>query len=600
MSLWLNRIAIISSSSALLSVFFCQSDSLSAPVFSFQPTPIIRESAALPHLERVVNDTDYLYFAQQLEQADPSKPTGNSAEKPNIQLTPLQTNPSRLFNLETANQLPKGGFDFDAGVRVFSRGSGQGGIATQVYHGRIAAGVTNRLQIGGDIVSFDDPLSGLNNGPERLEFLVLAPQAKYQVLNRDKFKLGVSGSVEFIKVVTSNGLFKPPIPAGEVQTNTVAATVEAPFTYDLSPKLQWHLTPGIAFFPDNINNGGTFYGTFFHIGTGFNWQALERLSFYGDINVPIGPGNNAVSSNLVLEKQPVWSGGGRLLVSPAVALDLYATNAFGQSPATRVLSFIPGGGRFAVGLNASYNPDFFGNYASSFHPRNTPLTTRDYQLMVDGITLTSANTLEKGMILASLGIGAGSDFRLAYGLSDDAQLSLIGQSLSDNGVVPNYGPSLKLGAEGKFRFFDQSKGDLISLALQAAFGQSTTENRIDGVSGAAASLSLGYQLNPRLAFTFNPKFGAFGGARLFGTGFGVNADLYKGIQFIGEVTPRLTGVDKKPVWSVGLRYQNDPTGLGIDVYGSNAIGRNLVGGLIAEDRNTNVGFNVHWLGRRHQ
>lgn len=596
----LGKFSLVAPVSFILLAFASSSAVFGSSLTEFQTKQGESQASALPSLERDVSEGDNLYFAQQAEPIKPANASGQAENQTKIQLTPLETAPIRLFNLETANQLPAGAFNTTAGLRFFTRGGNQGGIGTQVYHGQIEAGVTNKLQLGGHILSFDDPLSGLNNGPDRLGLFILAPQAKYQVLNREKLKLGVSGSVEFIRVVTSNGLFKPAIPANELQTNTVAGTLEVPISYNLTPNLQWHVTPGVAFFPSTINNGGDFYGTFLHLGTGFSWQVVKRLALFADVNFPFGPGNNAVRSNLELYRQIVWSGGGRFLVSPALALDLYATNSFGQTPATRVLSFIPGGGRVAVGLNASYTPDFFHNYPSSFRPRETPLTFRDYQLMLDGITLTSANTLSKGNVFANIGVGAGSDFRLAYGLTDDAQLAFIGQSFSDDGNVPGYGPSLKLGAEGKFRFWDQSKGDPISVALQAAFGQSTTESNIDGVSSAAASAIFSYQLNPRIAFTFNPKFGAFSSARLFGTGFGVNADIYKGIQIIGEVTPRFTGVNKEPVWSVGLRYQDEKTGLGLDLYGTNAIGRNLVGGLIAEDRNTNIGFNVHWLGNRQK
>jgi hypothetical protein len=606
MMFWFRLAAIASPATLLL---FWHPTVLASPIVPSEPTPL-KLASALPTLERTVNASDFDYFAQQSQPPQSSPSDSSNASK--SQLTPLQLPPIRLFNLETANQLPQGAFYTNAGVRIFPKGSSSGS-GLQVFHGLFEAGVTQKLQIGGHFILFDDvlgkPINGLNTN---LEILGLAPQVKYQILNREKFRLGLSGSVEYLKFTTDNGtaiagLFKPAGSPAVVTANTIAGTLQVPLTVDVAPRFQWHVTPGVAFFPGSVNNGSDFYGTFANIGTGFSWQALKRVSFFADVNVPLGPGKNAVNSDGSFYQQVVWSGGGRFLVSPAVGVDLYATNALGQTPATRLLSFIPGGSQTAVGINLVYTPDIIQGYPTSFRPRETPYSDRDYQLMLDGITLTSADTLSKGALLFDIGTNTGSatDVKIAYGISDDAQIEFLGQAFSDGssvtfrdsrGILRDQGNSLKLGAGVKVRFLDQAKGDPISMSVKGEFADAT--NRKDGTGMLRAEAAFMYQVNPQVALTFNPQFAAFGPVTLAGAGLGLNADVYRGLQLIGEFTPSFKG--DKSVWSAGLRYQHAKTGLGFDIYGSNGIGRHLVGSLVAEADDTNFGVNVHWLGFRRK
>ncbi|HEY9826582.1 MAG TPA: hypothetical protein V6D19_14150, partial [Stenomitos sp.] len=80
----------------------------------------------------------------------------------------------------------------------------------------------------------------------------------------------------------------------------------------------------------------------------------------------------------------------------------------------------------------------------------------------------------------------------------------------------------------------------------------------------------------------------------FGTGFGFNYQIWKGLQAIGEYTPVWVGDNKTGVWSAGLRYLDPKLGLGVDIYGSNAAGLNSIGTLIGRP-DASIGFNVHWL-----
>jgi hypothetical protein len=363
--------------------------------------------------------------------------------------------------------------------------------------------------------------------------------------------------------------------------------VQVPFTYSLTDYVQWHLVGGVAFFPDTINNGGEFYGTFFNVGTGISLSPAERFSLFADVNLPLGPGGNSANQNGSIFRKAVFSAGLTYLHSPTVSIDLYTTNALGFTPATQLLTFIPNGNQFSFGLNLKYAPDIGQNYAPSFRKKPTvPLTSRDKQFLLNGITLTSADTLRMGMFSLSAGTGAGATFQAAYGMSDDAQLEFIGQQLDDTGEK-FAGSTFKLGVAGKLRFLNQAQGDPFSLSLRGGFEEAKV-----GIFTAEAPLL--YQLNSKIAFMFTPKAGFFRSTRIVGLGLGVNYQPIKGFQLIGELTPLLTG--GSPVWAVGTRYLHPKLNLGLEVYGSNGIGTHDIGGLIGQSNgDASVGFNIFWL-----
>ena len=353
-------------------------------------------------------------------------------------LTPLQLSPTKLINLETANVLPQGSILTTYGVHVFSKGQYGGGTGLQTYNISIQGGVTDKLQLGLDWVLFDDKLGEQINGNiPNLGLMSFAPKFKYQFLKEEDFSFAVSGSLEIAKFTGSYGLYTP----NNLQqtTTTLAGTLQFPFTYNITSNFQWHLVPGAIFFPNTINNGGNFYGSLFNIGTGFNYSPLDRLMLFADVNFPIGSGGNAVNNQGQIFTKPVWAAGLTFLQSPTVGVDLYATNAFGATPATQVLAFIPNGGQVAAGVNIRYTPDIGQNYPSSFRqglPRD--LSVRDRQLLFNGINLSTAETLPAGMASIQGGSGGLSSFQLSYGMSDDAQLQIVGQQLSNSNTCLLY------------------------------------------------------------------------------------------------------------------------------------------------------------------
>lgn len=507
--------------------------------------------------------------------------------------TPLQVAPSQLFNLETANQQPAGTVSISTGVRFFFTDQVGLGAGLQVYNAAINGGVTDRLQLGLTGTLFDDTLGRLVNGRlVDLQFLSIAPNFKYQLIKDDNLSLGLSGSLELLQILTTPGLLNPT--SETITGDHIAGTLQVPLSYAFNPQLQLHFTPGVAFYPEAINNT-PFFGTILNLGAGLNWQPLEQVNLFADLNLPLSGGNTISSQDSSILRRLVWSAGLRYLVNPNVGLDLYATNAFGTTPATRFLAFVPDGDQTAIGVNLNYTPDFGQGYASSF--RKGPavqLGQRDAALLLDGLSLTTADTLLPGMLRLRGGLGAGDGLNIAYGLTNDFQVELIGEQLREGKDLNSdtYGPGFKLGPAIKLRFLDQVQGDPFSLGLKVALGLDLFST--DRIGLFSAELPFLYRLSPQVALSFNPKAASVNGRSLAGTGLGINYALSKDLQLIGEFTPLFTG--QTSVWSAGARYFNADLGLGVDVYGSNAIGQYTLGGLVAQSNGgTSVGFNLHWL-----
>lgn len=508
-------------------------------------------------------------------------------------LSPLERPPIRLFNLETANQLETGTLSIGLNVRGFGTDRFGSGTGLQVYGFNLDGGVSDQLQLGLAFSLFSSDVLGrqINGRTVYLDYTTIAPNFKYQLAKDNNWSLGVGGSLEISRITASPGLFSTG------SSTTVAGTLQLPVSYALSPQAQLHFTPGVAFFPEQVG-GAPFYGTFVNLGTGLSWQLSQQLGLFADLNYPLGPGGNAIrGSNGSVFKQLVWSAGLRYLINPAVGLDLYATNAFGLTPATRLLSFIPDGDQTAIAANLTFTPDLGQNYAADYRaePR-VRLTNQDRQLLLDGITLSTPDTLLPRMLRLQAGIGNGSGINIATGLTNDVQLELMFNQFNQGADLTSrdYGTSLQQGGGFKFRFLDQIQGDPFSLGLRAAIAN----DPISRVGNYTIELASQYRPIPQLALLLNPKAGFVSSRSVVGVGLGINYELLSGVQLMGEYTPIVdAGTNNAPgVWSVGARYFDPQTNLGIDLYGSNAIGQSMLGGLVAKaNGETSVGVKLHWL-----
>lgn len=517
--------------------------------------------------------------------------------KANYIISPLQQQPTRIFNLETANQLPKGTVKFEAGSHQANSTDSLGSTGFQTYYGSVDWGATDKLQLGVAAQFFDDPIKDEINGrrPE-ITVISVAPSVKYQVLNNDKFKVALSGSAELFRLSSDPGLFNN---AGKKSPEYFGiGKVEVPITYNVDSKLQLHLTPGVAFYPDEVKKAD-FYGTFINIGAGVSWQASEKLNLFANTNVPLGPGGNALNSkDDSIFRKVLWTAGTRYALNPRVGIDVYGTNAFGATPTTSLLAFVPDGNEVLFGANVKYIFDLGQNYAARFDKKpNIPLSQRDTQLLLDGFTNSGTSTLPPDQIRLSSGLtsGGNSRFTFAYGLANDLQLELPleqfggGDRLSSQETANS---GVKFGPGAKLRFLDQVQGDPFSLSVKV-LGVRDFGSR-PRLGTLFVEMPISYQPNNKTALFLNPKSAFFSTKERIGIGLGINQAISNKLQFIGELTPVFS--DNRSVWSTGLRYFEPKANLGVDVYASNAAGQNGLGGLVA-DTETNVGLSLHWLFR---
>lgn len=511
---------------------------------------------------------------------------------PEAILSPLERPPTRLLNLETANQLDDGAVQFSIGLhQPLDNDSPVPATGNQLYYGTVDWGVTEDLQLGFSGQFFDDPTAQAIEGefPD-VTLFSLAPSVKYRVVNDEQFSLGVQGSAELFGF--ESDLFDTDDAGGSF----AAGSLHLPMTYGPSSEFQLHLTPSVAFHPDSVN-GEDFYGTIFSLGGGVSWQPSARWLFYSALNLPVGPGGNAIDpDDQSIDRQLAWTLGSRYNVTPKVGVDLYATNSLGVTPTTSILTAIPDGSGPLIGLRLSYTPDTGLGYRSSF--RDTPLVAlsdRDRQLVLDGFTLSTASTLQPGTVLATAGAGTNGDynFGLAYSPDQDFQLEAsIDEFGSEDRVTTedSAGENLKYFLGARVRLLDQIQGDPLSLAVRVLGGRDT------GRSGQLGTLFVDvpvtYQMGSRAALFFNPRLAAFFDNTRIGFGFGMNYEVARGLQLIGEVTPVLEG--EPTVWAVGSRYQIPRSAVNLDLYATNAIGRYGLGSL-AGDSQPRLGFNFNWI-----
>ncbi|MDS3860265.1 hypothetical protein RIF25_05540 [Thermosynechococcaceae cyanobacterium BACA0444] len=581
----------------------------SQPTPANPPTPVTSQNGLLTTDQAGSNRDPSSLLEQEPASIRPNAVTqnGNTPDTPEpipaeltseFTPTPLMLPPIRLFNLDTANQLPAGTIQFTGGLFTYTTNPNlDPGNGLEVFYGSVDGGITDRWQLGLTANFFDDPIYRFIKGQNpNITVVTIAPNFKYQVFKGDNLAWSVGGSIEYLQFSSSNFVFAPGL--GTTKDSMIVGSIQSPltWTFDDDGHFQWHLTPSITFLPSTFTGGQPFYGTNFNLGTGFSWKFNQQVSVFGDVTVPVGPGQNAINAaNGQLFITPVWSGGFRFLVNPAVGVDLYATNAFGTTPTLRTIAFPPDGASVSFGTGLTYTPEFGQNFLPSFRDRpRVPLTERDRQLLLNGFTIVTADTLlpEMMRLHGNFG-GVGNGGSVAVGLTYDTQFELFVEKPEDGvSLLPgvNYSNQTNFGLAAKLRFLDQSQGDPLSIGFQGSFNRAVSGQ----ISIATLQMPMNYRPIDSLALFFNPKVALMGGHQVpVGLGFGANFEVFPGLQLIAEATPILTG--QRSVFSGGIRYTIPKTNFSIDIYGSNAAGQSMpVGGLIAQDGKS-LGININWL-----
>ncbi|MBO9478335.1 hypothetical protein J7382_12385 [Shimia sp. R11_0] len=500
-------------------------------------------------------------------------------------VNPLDAMPGRVAAFETGNINPAGTFELNVGARQTSPDN-RAGTGNQVYHGGGSYAFTDRFTLGLQLQNYVDPIGGPIEGvpgvgPDRipqLETNELALWGKYQLYQDERWAISALASAEAFLTMQSDiwgGFFNK-------QTGITLGAVKAPITYKASSKLQLHLTPSLTLAPNDIA-GDRFYGTIFSLGAGLTFKPNNRVALFGTLDAPIS-NDNTINSQGEWEKLPVWTVGGRYNVTPRVALEGYVTNGWGVTPATSIMTFWPDGDHILVGGRLVYTPG--SKYDESYRDLSLPPTQAQLNAQQDGFTLGTAATLEPGHMRTEIWGGSDSNAGISLNFSTDrdTEIQVHFEQFSDSDTAPDdIRPSTDVHymIGPKLRFMDQDNGNAFSLAGRMMYGRQITSNSVK-IGVFYTDLIANYEMPNRLSFTASPKIAAWGSVELVGLGLGLDYTFDNGLALIAEVTP--IGRDNdEATWAAGARYHFGKSGFSVDAMATNAIGRQGIGSMIAQD-----------------
>lgn len=484
----------------------------------------------------------------------------------------LNAHPTRLIAFETANMYQEGAVELSIGTSQVTE-SGGSGTGNQTYFGGGAYALSDKVTLGFDLGHYRDPVLDPING--------LYPSMRLESVGVwGKFGLVDNGPWKVSALVALEDLILMDSPLwGGWSRHTFIGAVKAPITYSVSPDLQFNITPAVTYLPDTVN-GAAFYGTIASLGAGVSYRPTERLSLFGSVDVPVS-GTNTITNTATYDKYPVWTAGGRYNVTPKVAIEGFATNGVGMTPATSILTHWPDGERVLAGLRLVYTPG--AERPESYRGVPAAVTARQKNLQLDGFTLGSADVLEPGHMSVSAWYGADNNAGLAFGFSPDrdGEIQVMFEQYSDN---PTADPSLIPSTDvrymfgPKLRLLDQNNGNAYTLTGRLLYGRSNNST----VGSVLAELLASYKANDALTLTASARAAAFGNREIAGLGLGINYEVVDGVELIGEVTP--VGFDASdPTWAAGVRYNLGSSGFAVDLLGTNAIGRQGIGSMVAQD-----------------
>ncbi|WP_294224390.1 hypothetical protein [uncultured Shimia sp.] len=250
------------------------------------------------------------------------------------------------LHLGSAYQLPKKAVSLRAGV-LYPR-TGVPRLDENLTFGRIgiAWGVTDRLELSaGGNAHLHGPGTVTNKFFGKTTLMSYSVGAKYKLVDRPRLKIGFAGTLDrlkWVERVAKKIIGVKFVPAG---------SAHIPITWSASSDLDLHVAPGISVMPSYIDakiGAGTIVGA----NLGFTYVPSPLFSLYGSYNVPIS-GTNAIASSGNFEKVAIWTVGGRTNLGKGWALDLVATNGFGGSAATRIVSYFPGSNSTVVGVGVT-------------------------------------------------------------------------------------------------------------------------------------------------------------------------------------------------------------------------------------------------------
>lgn len=402
------------------------------------------------------------------------------------ELSPIQRVNGRTIGLLSAVPLKEGELLTTGIARFFSpirssRGSANDDLnLNQSYS--LAYGLKDTIELGVDLQGQNTTTPGAqqnyivqrveSNGQGANVIQEATVYAKFRFFHQDTLQASAILSSTFgSRVFTFSG------PANFTSRSSgFTPALEIPLTYTawqgalsftLSPRLAFFSTDNAVFYPINPQLGGNF-GTTLGIALGGTVQLGPRLQLRGDV-MPIVFGNNTIETNSGLpSRRIVFNAGMRYLVNPRLAIDLFASNAIGNTGAAAFAARPDIG--FGVGL--TYVPDriwpleFNANrgFAKSF---NTNLS-EESQFVRSGIGFLDGGTIPEGQFFTQLRIsnlGVATSLRL--GLLNDFEVGLFANFTASTVDESEAGLSIKL------RLLNQASNNPFTLSTVLTLGRTS-------------------------------------------------------------------------------------------------------------------------------
>jgi hypothetical protein len=531
-----------------------------------------------------------------------ANPTAQMVVKKNQELTTGILD-SRHPVLTTAEQLRQGEVVTNLRYRQsFPPGSdSQTGLTGQPTFGA-SWGVTNNLEIGLDAQTVDNSgpvrqgafnaqrINPDGTGPNFFQEFTL--QGKYRLWQNETGTQALSGVVaaSLGNAGRPYRFFDKTGAIASGQNNGVVTSLELPFTIRTSDRLQFTLSPKVAFLPEDnalyfnrppINDPGSF-GTTFGLAGGVSYRLNPRLLLWGDAFVPL-TGNNTINRDTGLPARTVaFNAGLRYLVNPRLATDLFVSNTLGN---IGPLSIVADKDYPSLGVGITYLPGITG--ANRRYPQHFGSTQQPPPDTPAGFALLDGGTIANQQVRLSLGGGSqGLLTGIQYGLLDDLE---IGTFLN---AIPGTVDESELGFSGKIRLLHQADGDpfTLSTAVTLARANNVLVNLINNNRNEFKELGLEksgfnfsnekngelfiitlstpmqYQFKGGSAVWFTPTLGFIqrNGLQMAGFNLGGSVPLTKDLEAIAEAGYDLSGKGNAFIgnkratvipWSVGLRWR---------------------------------------------
>jgi hypothetical protein len=593
-------------------------------------------------------------------------------DKPIFVQSPLERGAGRSYGLVTAEHLGAGEILQTQFVRLFKPEAGINDDLFANQSNQIVYGLTDDIELSLDLQGVNGSVPGfqgnfiaerrvgINNGNVFQDFSLQSKLRLGTILGgQSSLVLGLTASRPQFTFTTTD-----PATGLSVQTTrpqsgtTITPSLELPLTYKTKDeRLSFTVSPRLVYFPEDSNlytpvNPGSNgrFGLTVALGLGGTYKLSPRFQIRGDASA-ILIGNNTVGRFSGQPTQVIpFNIGLRYLVNPRIALDVFATNTFGNSGGPAIAAFSNNTG---IGIALTTTPERLftilnvpanRKFAETFY-EDVPKERRRI-FVPASFDLLDGSTIARDTSQLSLRVSTGTiGTAFRNGSLDDFE----------TGFFANFAPEgvdeSDAGASTKIRFLHQQSGDPFTLSALVTLGRSSSRlcnfingtrdgldrainglpNNCPGVPGSVPSgdrgpipanlfglvtentgeliiltLSLPTQFtfDSGASLWFNPKLAyiqrAGDRSPLIGASFGASYPVLPGLDLVGQITPVFRGENaflgdslaRLLPWQAGVRF-SVPNGFSANLYATNSVGLSPYESLrVRADNQVSIGLGL--------